>query len=502
MRASVVVPVYNPGGSLDRCIDSLLCQSLPPASTQLIFVDDGSTDGTGARLDDLARRHPHVQVVHEPNSGWAGRPRNVGLDLAAGEFVQFVDQDDTLGPEALERLSDYGATNSADIVIGKVTSDFRRVPQELFRRNISRCSVRDAPLMRSLTPHKMFRRSFLVDKQLRFAEGRRRLEDQLFMTQAYFATDAVAVLADYPCYFYLRRDDDRNSAKSFYEPADYYAYLREVLEVVAANTEPGPFRDGVHARFLNSMLQKVALVAKPGTEERLASFMTEISAVVDEQFSPGVVRHAPVLRRQLATAIVAGKPKKVQAAVRRYGRVGFNVDKLAVRTSAAGGWTVSTAASLVFRDGSPLLFRRHGDRWRVDKRLRVPVLKVGSHTQEDLLGGANGELVARSRQSGVGWLGADQLTASLEPSRGTHGGYVMRLSGDIALDPSTFAAGGPLPSGTWQLGLRINALGTNRNVPLRRQAGMRLPRRPDRVRGAAKLRFRRGVRLVVVVKDE
>ena len=192
MRASVVVPVYNPGRSLHRCVDSLLAQSLPADSVELIFVDDGSTDGSGAWLDEVAARHPQVRVIHEPNSGWAGRPRNVGLEAATGEFVQFVDQDDMLGPEALERLASYGAEHNADIVIGKVTSNFRGVPHELYRRNVPRCSIKDTPLLRGLTPHKMFRRSFLMDHNLRFPEGRRRLEDQLFVVEAFFATDAVA----------------------------------------------------------------------------------------------------------------------------------------------------------------------------------------------------------------------------------------------------------------------------------------------------------------------
>ena len=62
----------------------------------MIFVDDGSTDGTRRRLDALAAEHDHVRVEHIPNSGWPGRPRNVGLDLARGEFVYFVDNDDWL----------------------------------------------------------------------------------------------------------------------------------------------------------------------------------------------------------------------------------------------------------------------------------------------------------------------------------------------------------------------------------------------------------------------
>ena len=81
-KVSVIVPVFDPGSDIDELIESLLGQTLPASELELIFVDDGSTDGTPARLDELAERHRHVRVQHIPNSGWPGKPRNLGLDMA------------------------------------------------------------------------------------------------------------------------------------------------------------------------------------------------------------------------------------------------------------------------------------------------------------------------------------------------------------------------------------------------------------------------------------
>ena len=106
LKVSVIVPVYNPGANIDECIDSLLGQSLPSEEYELIFVDDGSTDETPARLDALAAEHDNVRVEHIPNSGWPGKPRNLGIEMARGEFVYFVDNDDWLGKSALNRLYD------------------------------------------------------------------------------------------------------------------------------------------------------------------------------------------------------------------------------------------------------------------------------------------------------------------------------------------------------------------------------------------------------------
>ena len=91
VKVSVVVPVYNPGRYIEPCIESLLRQTLPPGEHEVVFVDDGSTDETPARLDELAASHSHVRVIHQENSGWPGKPRNVGVEASRGEYVQFVD---------------------------------------------------------------------------------------------------------------------------------------------------------------------------------------------------------------------------------------------------------------------------------------------------------------------------------------------------------------------------------------------------------------------------
>ena len=125
LRVSVIVPVYNPGRSINRCIRSILGQSLPPDAYEAIFVDDGSTDETPARLDALAAEDPRVRVIHQENSGWPGKPRNVGVASARGDYVFFLDQDDTLGPEALERMVATADRNASDMVIGKMVGNGR-----------------------------------------------------------------------------------------------------------------------------------------------------------------------------------------------------------------------------------------------------------------------------------------------------------------------------------------------------------------------------------------
>ena len=142
---SVIVPVYNPGANIDDCIDSLLGQSLPPEEYEVIFVDDGSTDETPARLDALAAEHEHVRVEHIPNSGWPGKPRNIGIEMARGEYVYFVDNDDWIGKRrAASGCTTARVRDEADIVIGKVVGEGKFVARSVFKRDRQRRDARVA----------------------------------------------------------------------------------------------------------------------------------------------------------------------------------------------------------------------------------------------------------------------------------------------------------------------------------------------------------------------
>ena len=104
MRFSVVIPVYNVASYLTGCVSSVLNST--ETDYEIILVDDGSTDGrSGPLCDTLAARCPNrIRVIHQKNLGLGGA-RNTGLEAAQGEYLFFLDGDDTISPEALSILS-------------------------------------------------------------------------------------------------------------------------------------------------------------------------------------------------------------------------------------------------------------------------------------------------------------------------------------------------------------------------------------------------------------
>lgn len=123
MRFSVIVPVYNVADYLEACVASVIAQTC--RDYELILVDDGSTDQSGAMCDRLAQQY-HCRVIHQENGG-LGAARNTGIEAAQGDYLVFLDSDDFLSPDTLQGLSEEMDRVDADIyAFGFVTSDGTR----------------------------------------------------------------------------------------------------------------------------------------------------------------------------------------------------------------------------------------------------------------------------------------------------------------------------------------------------------------------------------------
>lgn len=117
MIVSVVIPVYNVKLYLERCVQSVLCQTY--RDLEIILVDDGSTDGSGELCDTIAQRHKNIMVVHQENQGLSGA-RNSGIRKATGDYIIFIDSDDTwLLDDGIEQIL-QSMDNRTDMVAFKV----------------------------------------------------------------------------------------------------------------------------------------------------------------------------------------------------------------------------------------------------------------------------------------------------------------------------------------------------------------------------------------------
>ena len=451
---SVVVPVFNPGPDIDRCLESLLGQTLAPGELELIFVDDGSTDATPARLEALAASHEHVRLERIPNSGWPGRPRNVGIDLARGEFVYFVDDDDWLEPEALERMHAAALADEADIVIGKVVGHGKTVPRGIFREALHAVPFDSGRLLGLLTPHKLFRRRMLVEHGIRFPEGRRRLEDHMFVVHAYFHANGISVLADRPYYHWTTRQRSPNASHQPLDPEGYYGNVREVLDLVLEHTDPGPFRDRLLTHwYRGKMLQRVGGAKFARREEsHNRQLVDTIRALALERYDERVHDRLAFNLRVRSALLRDGRYEDLQRLARLEAAMRA-VLKVRVR---GGGRRLTLELTSTLR-GLELESAGERLRWRPPEALAGVDLDV-----TELLGSSQVQVFLHSLRDGGEYVQPGESEIDLVAD-----GRVV-LSTRVDIDPGAAAAGSPLPAGDFEVRANVNVAGFSHARSVRR----------------------------------
>jgi glycosyltransferase involved in cell wall biosynthesis len=111
---SIIVPVYNVEPYVKKCIDSILAQSYE--KIEVLLVDDGSTDASGVICDDCAKKDGRIKVIHKKNGG-VSSARNAGLEVIKGDYISFVDGDDALKADFIEKLYEDIARTGSDVSI-------------------------------------------------------------------------------------------------------------------------------------------------------------------------------------------------------------------------------------------------------------------------------------------------------------------------------------------------------------------------------------------------
>ncbi|MEU0764265.1 glycosyltransferase [Streptomyces microflavus] len=297
---SVVVAVYNTMPYLTECLNSLVRQSIGLDRLEVVAVDDGSTDDSGAELDRFAERYPGVvKVLHQENSGGPAAPSNRALEVASGRFVYFIGSDDYLGDEALERMVSYADEHDSDVVVGKmVGTNGRYVHQKLYAETSPDISLYASSLPFTLANTKLFRRELVEKHKLRFPEDMPVGSDQPFTIEACVRARRISVLGDYTYYYAVKRGDASNITYR----ADHLARLRctaKIMDHTAALIEAGPQRDAVFKRHFEWELSKLLLDDFPALPVETRRQICEGLAVLLEAYFTDGLRDATGVKRRV-----------------------------------------------------------------------------------------------------------------------------------------------------------------------------------------------------------
>ena len=212
---SVIIPVYNVGEFLIPCLDSLKGQTYK--NLEILLIDDGSTDGSGKQCDDCAEKDSRFKVIHKKNGG-VSSARNLGLDIAQGEYIAFIDADDCVTPDYFEVLYRDLTEKSVDAAFCDyvlVDEEGKQLPKKTARFSEAKRIGDLKSLIASASSFSvvwggLF--SALCLKGLQFSDFSYG-EDTLFMFD-WLCTNPVISVNPYPGYTYLQRESSAMHTKT------------------------------------------------------------------------------------------------------------------------------------------------------------------------------------------------------------------------------------------------------------------------------------------------
>ncbi|MFF7332855.1 glycosyltransferase [Streptomyces sp. NPDC008150] len=472
---SVIIAAYNAMPYLTRCVESVAAQSIGKAALEVIVVDDGSTDGTPAELKRLGAAHPGLlRVVTQENSGGPAGPRNHGLDLARGEFVFFLDADDHLGPEALERMAVMAEKNGTDVVLGKMVGEGgRRPPQSMFRRNQPRTDVFDSRVYWTLSPMKLFRRSLVEEHHLRFPTDLPTGEDQPFVARAYLHASGISVVADYDCVYWVLRADEGNITLRTPGSEPRLRFLSRMVDLLVDRVPPGPGRDHLAHRHLTvevGSLIRCHLVHEPRDEQhKTLARLAETLAPLWHDGLHDVLPPLARLRMHLVRHTMLDELLELDRYERELAESGVSAPLLVEDGRAYvrhpflrdPGRGVPDACY----DVTALLSARHH---LTRAELRGTTLHLAGHAYLHRVATHDvaTELVLRERGTGTEFR--LPVTHTDTPGLGDDedkGRYPYERAGfEASVDVTTAAEGGPLDDGLWDVSLDVAAQGLSKEV--------------------------------------
>lgn len=200
---SVIVPVYNVERYLEKCIESICGQTFP--GLEIILVDDGSTDLSGTICDEWVRRDPRIRVIHKENCGLSDA-RNVGIEAASGTWYMFVDSDDTITADTVERMYLAAVEHECEMAVCNMVRIYDDGETEPFYHPASDLTVwvgqqRFETLKQPSACNKLFRADLFRD--VRFPKGKFYEDTFVYHILAHRANRIV--LSGHDGYYYLSR---------------------------------------------------------------------------------------------------------------------------------------------------------------------------------------------------------------------------------------------------------------------------------------------------------
>lgn len=252
-KVSVVVPVWNPGPGISRCIESLRSQTLE--DIEIIFVDDCGTDGAMDKVRRAAEADPRIRILEKGENIGPGPSLNRGIEAAKGEYLSFVDPDDYAASDFYEKLYEKAKAGSLDIAKGTRIYEledgtvFQRDRNRNLNQNIRVCLENGKPLFNIFTyEHQsaIYRRDLLIANDIRYGTSRRS-QDLTFLLAVCLHADRFALVEEAQYHFCERGDSAMHTLNAGMLMAKADAFREQVGVILSSDAA----RDDVKNHLLS-----------------------------------------------------------------------------------------------------------------------------------------------------------------------------------------------------------------------------------------------------------
>ena len=467
VKVTVIVPTYCPGEGLARVIQALDGQSMNQDDFESLFIDDGSPDGTHQRLLGLARERPNMRVSAIPNSGWPSRPRNLGVRMARGDYVVFMDHDDELYPTALEDAWSFADKHNLDALNAKETKGSSRYfTWSAFQSDVGSATLKTPLLLSPMTPHKMYRRQFLLDHGIVFPEGgaaggKVQWEDIHFNIDVYAHTDRLGVLASRPFYHWVTGTGSNNSASYGRDPDEYWRHLSAIFEHLDESPMDQASADRIRAsQYANRVL--AAMVGPRALKRDPQYYAKSLNHAIDfaERWVPRRIDESLEAIGRARSALLRNGHEDLLIPLAELDQ-GVTARPVATDVRLVNGkLEVSSVARWANATGQPLDLRLDAERLmrvlpeRISRALTPELLDLSG-----ALAHAQGQLSVAGRDTWVAWPIESHFETRLVEITGDR--VALDICTTAVVDPSSGAMGHPLPPDRWRLACRSSFAGFN-----------------------------------------
>ena len=228
-KVSVIIPVYNTEKFLRKCLDSVCNQTLQ--DIEIICINDCSTDGSLEILREYARKDNRIKLIELLENCGAAKARNIGIDIAEGEYLGFIDSDDYIDLDFYENLYAKAIETSADVVKGSdMLIIWQNGRKEIDKQN-EKIKKNKINFWSQYTTA-IYKRVFILENNIEFPAGLLVGEDPVFAIKCAFLSNKIDIINNAQ-YYYMRRDESLNSEYwSLKKVKSYIKYIEIVTDFV------------------------------------------------------------------------------------------------------------------------------------------------------------------------------------------------------------------------------------------------------------------------------